>query len=274
MNHSIQTAMKWLLIVSVLLLGGAAYADTTPPTGSIIAPSEGAMVSGRTTITASANDSLSLKGNGQQSGVHRNIDDLIDPFVDVVSPLNGSVFTVGDNIQIIAEPTDPQGDDTIVKVVFWVNCCTRIDTAYSYPWVGNWTPTEAGQYYLYAQVWDEDGNDRYTLPKDWVFIVVFDAVSTINKLNKQLPLTFSLGQNNPNPFNPTTEISFSLPQASHAKLEIYNIKGQKMATLVNRHMEAGYHTVSFDGGKLASGIYLYRLQADDFVETKKMMLVK
>ena len=89
-----------------------------------------------------------------------------------------------------------------------------------------------------------------------------------------LPKPFELAQNFPNPFNPATEIQFSLPRKCDVKLEVFNILGQRIATLVNRPMEAGYHTATFDGSKVASGIYLYRLQAGDFVESKKMMLVK
>ena len=90
----------------------------------------------------------------------------------------------------------------------------------------------------------------------------------------ELPTEFSLSQNYPNPFNPTTEINFALPKASNVRLDIYNIMGQKVATLVNRHLEAGFHTAVWDGTRVASGIYLYRLDADDFVDTKKMILLK
>jgi len=89
-----------------------------------------------------------------------------------------------------------------------------------------------------------------------------------------LPNGFTLFQNYPNPFNPTTEIWFGLSQPSHVRLEVYNIAGQNVATLVNRQMEAGFHTVTFDGSKVASGMYLYRLTAGGFVESKKMLLVK
>ena len=80
--------------------------------------------------------------------------------------------------------------------------------------------------------------------------------------------------NYPNPFNPATEISFSLPSASHVKLEVFNVMGQKVATLVDGQFEAGEHVVRWDGSDAASGVYFYRLQAGDFVDTKKMMLLK
>ncbi|MEW6411078.1 MAG: T9SS type A sorting domain-containing protein [Candidatus Zixiibacteriota bacterium] len=89
-----------------------------------------------------------------------------------------------------------------------------------------------------------------------------------------LPNAFQLQQNCPNPFNPSTDIAFSVPQACNVKLEVYNIIGQKVTTLVNGPVEAGSHTVSWDGSNAASGVYLYRLEAADFVETKKMLLVK
>ena len=80
--------------------------------------------------------------------------------------------------------------------------------------------------------------------------------------------------NFPNPFNPITEISFSLPAASRVKLEVYNIMGQQVATIMDRQMEAGEHVVQWDGSNAASGVYLYRLEAGEFVDAKKMMLLK
>jgi len=89
-----------------------------------------------------------------------------------------------------------------------------------------------------------------------------------------VPETYHLSQNYPNPFNPRTEISFSLPAASNVTLEIFNVMGQKVATLVNSHLEAGEHSVTWDGSQAASGVYLYRFRADDFEATRKMVLMK
>jgi hypothetical protein len=89
-----------------------------------------------------------------------------------------------------------------------------------------------------------------------------------------VPQEFSLNQNHPNPFNAATEISFTLPHACQVKLEILNIAGQKVSTLVNRHMAAGAHTVLWDAGKVASGVYVYRLTAGEYMESRKMTLVK
>jgi hypothetical protein len=89
-----------------------------------------------------------------------------------------------------------------------------------------------------------------------------------------LPTEYGLAQNHPNPFNPTTEISFALPVATSVKLEVFNIIGQKVTTLVDGFMDAGYHTVTWDANRSASGVYFYKLQTDSFVDQKKMLLLK
>lgn len=89
-----------------------------------------------------------------------------------------------------------------------------------------------------------------------------------------LPKKFSLFQNYPNPFNPTTNITFAVPHTSNVELTIYNTLGQKVATLISQKMSAGTHTVEFDATRLASGMYLYRLKAGNYVSVKKMMLIK
>ena len=85
---------------------------------------------------------------------------------------------------------------------------------------------------------------------------------------------FELRQNYPNPFNPTTQISFTLPQASDVTLSVYNVIGQRVAVLANDVLQSGQHTYSFDASNLASGMYLYRLQTDNFSSVRKMMLIK
>ena len=89
-----------------------------------------------------------------------------------------------------------------------------------------------------------------------------------------VPTVYEFTQNYPNPFNPATEIKFNLPEASRVTLSVYNIIGQQVASLVNGIKEAGFHSVKFDGSSLPSGTYIYRLQTNNFVQTKKMVLLK
>ncbi|MCS6988690.1 MAG: T9SS type A sorting domain-containing protein [Chloroherpetonaceae bacterium] len=88
------------------------------------------------------------------------------------------------------------------------------------------------------------------------------------------PATFALEQNYPNPFNPATTIRYQLPVASDVRLEVFDMLGKKVATLVSERKDAGFHEAVFNAQTLSSGIYFYRLQAGGFAQTKKMMLVK
>jgi len=89
-----------------------------------------------------------------------------------------------------------------------------------------------------------------------------------------LPGGIQLWQNYPNPFNPTTTIAFSLPKAEYVRLSLYNIVGQEIETLVNGEVPAGQHTLRWTANNLASGVYIYRMQADGFVDAKKLIFQK
>ena len=102
-----------------------------------------------------------------------------------------------------------------------------------------------------------------------------DGLVVVGVEDKQTPsLSFELRQNFPNPFNPTTQITYVLPQSGHISLKVYDLLGEEVASLFEGSQDAGIHTVKFDGTGLTSGVYLYRLQAGTFVETRKLMLFK
>jgi hypothetical protein len=88
------------------------------------------------------------------------------------------------------------------------------------------------------------------------------------------PVEYCLSQNYPNPFNPSTMIRYSLAKQSHVRLVVFNALGQEVFVLTDADRAAGYHEVRFDAGSLASGVYVYRLQAGDFMETKRMILTR
>jgi flagellar hook assembly protein FlgD len=89
-----------------------------------------------------------------------------------------------------------------------------------------------------------------------------------------LPSEFALLGNYPNPFNASTVISYELPTDTHVKVEVYNISGQKVATVVDGQQEAGYRSVLWDASGTSSGIYLYKLTAGDYTEIKTMTLLR
>jgi len=102
----------------------------------------------------------------------------------------------------------------------------------------------------------------------------FSLVDNVEAGEAATPLSYQLQQNAPNPFNPATTIRYSLPKAGFVTLTVFNLMGQEVATLVNGPMPAGNFSVNFDAANLSSGIYFYRLQADDFSAMKKMIVVE
>jgi hypothetical protein len=96
----------------------------------------------------------------------------------------------------------------------------------------------------------------------------------VNKVNSMTPTEFKLDQNYPNPFNPSTVISYQLPVTGNVTMKVYNILGKEVATLVNEIKQAGTYEVKFDASNLSSGIYFYRLQAGNYNETRKLILLK
>ena len=125
-----------------------------------------------------------------------------------------------------------------------------------YPW---YTGSNSTSKYVYLQAIKIEGTTS--------------TASAVKDLNL-MPTEFSLNQNYPNPFNPSTKISFSLAHDGNAKLVVFNILGEKVATLVNSNMTAGTHDVSFDASTLPTGVYIYQLTSANQSIVKKMVLIK
>jgi hypothetical protein len=120
-------------------------------------------------------------------------------------------------------------------------------------------------------------NPTFNGPYCWQIITDTTDVRGVDK--GVLPANFELGQNYPNPFNPNTTFQFAVPHKSQVNISVFNILGQKLATIVDAEYGAGYYTASWDGTtdsgtEVASGIYFYKIEADNFKSTKKMMLLR
>jgi len=122
--------------------------------------------------------------------------------------------------------------------------------------------------------------DKITNPGKYVYKlkqIDFDGTVSYSEeieIDVTGPKDFSLFQNYPNPFNPSTTIKFALPVDSKVKISVYNSLGQLVESLVDQEMESGYHEVNFDASRYSSGVYLYQLQAGEYVSVKKMLLIK
>lgn len=108
--------------------------------------------------------------------------------------------------------------------------------------------------------------DYLSVPKELIVTDVED--------DYQLPVEYTLEQNYPNPFNPSTIIRYAIPKTSKVKLSVYDILGRQVATLVNEVQNTGIYNVQFDAGAFSSGVYIYRLEAGDFIESQSMILIK
>lgn len=108
----------------------------------------------------------------------------------------------------------------------------------------------------------------------WCLKVTTEQVVGIQAVNNEIPAGYNLSQNYPNPFNPVTNIKFSLPKSGNVSLKVYDITGKQVTELVNGFKSAGSYIVDFNASHLASGVYFYRLEASEFSEVKRMVLVK
>ena len=130
-----------------------------------------------------------------------------------------------------------------------------------------------GIVYLFGGVSPDYENAQLPIPSVDEIAIGFPNHSTAVKADV-LPSSYSLAQNYPNPFNPATVISYQLPTRAQVKLKVYDVLGREVATLVNEEQPAGIYKFNFDGGRLSSGVYFYRLISSEFTSTKKMILAK
>jgi hypothetical protein len=139
-----------------------------------------------------------------------------------------------------------------------------------------WTRTDTGLATQWSMAITLVGSDLYA--GSWGQGVwrrpLSEIISSVGASNLTVPAKFYLDQNYPNPFNPSTTINYQLPRQSQVTLKVFDVLGREVSTLVNENKKPGSYEVEFDGSKLPSGVYFYRLQAGIFLETKKLLLLK
>jgi hypothetical protein len=128
-------------------------------------------------------------------------------------------------------------------------------------------------------IWNDAAIKAFNSKTDFAAVVAGytaagGVLSAVQALNTGIPATYTLSQNYPNPFNPTTNIKYSITKESQVSLKVFDILGRVVETLVNAKQGANTYEVNFNASKLASGVYIYRLEAGDFVQSMKMMLIK
>ena len=151
-------------------------------------------------------------------------------------------------------------------------------------WIGGWTgstyeTTDAGNSWHLAG-WGKNVN-RFRFINDTLAYSVGERVykySTIsvglNLSSSEIPSHFNLFQNYPNPFNPVTNLEFGIAKLGFVSLKVFDVLGKEVVTLVNEKLSPGVYESKFDGSSLSSGIYFYKLEAGDFIETKRMILIR
>jgi hypothetical protein len=137
----------------------------------------------------------------------------------------------------------------------------------------SWTPVNTGLTSFDIRSLVLSGTDLFAGTDGGVWRRPLLEVS-VDPVRWSVPLTYELCQNYPNPFNPTTSVTYRLPAASDVRLVVYDILGREVSVLVNERKNAGSYEVKFDAPGLSSGVYFYRLQAGDFVQTHKMLFVR
>ena len=164
-----------------------------------------------------------------------------------------------------AKETNNQGFE-VERSLVGANSWAKVGTV-----TGNGTTTETRSYSFTERV--TTGNYSYRL-KQIDFNGNFEYHNLSSEVNVGVPSEFALSQNYPNPFNPSTKIDYDIATDGNVSVVLFDMSGREVAKLVNDFKTAGYYTVSFNASNLSSGMYFYRISANNFSQTKKMVLVK
>ena len=201
-------------------------------------------------------------------GVYRSISP-IPVELTVVTPNGGEVWLIGTQQDIVWESQNISYVSIELSIDSGATCTVIVDSLVN-TGIYTWT-VSAPALSKNCLIRINDLNDVNVFDmSDSVFTI--DQVTSLE--DKNLPKTYALYLNYPNPFNPFTSISYSIPKTSLTKLIVYDILGREIKTLVNEEKLPGNYEIEFNASDLSSGIYFYRLQTGNFIETKKMVLMK
>ncbi len=218
-------------------------------------------------------------GSGRLN-VFRSLDAAIAPSVTVIQPNGGEVLYIGQEYDVMWDASDNVGIDS--SMIDY-----SVDSGENWTWLGSvagnpgiWTWTVTGPpsstCRMRVTCYDGEGIPGSDMSDD-DFCPPYKVAGEIGiaiAAADAIPTQFALYQNYPNPFNAQTNFQYALREDCHVRLEVYNVLGQRVDILVDEFQPAGHHTAHWDAGNLASGMYLYRLQADNFTETRKLVLMK
>lgn len=193
----------------------------------------------------------------------------------IVGPTSGDTLAVSDTALVwmsvpnaTAYLVQIASDSAFTNVV--VDSLDKGDTSLVIEKMLGTTLLPQTKYFWRIEAWNTSTASAYSAV--WSFIT--PTLTAIQNRGGGLPKTFALMQNYPNPFNPTTIIKYDLPSAQFVMLNVYNVLGQRVASLVDGRQSAGYYEVNFNADRYASGVYFYVLRAGHFTATHKMMLLK
>lgn len=236
------------------------------PEGLNIDAAGNVYVTGRARINSSYNDFATVKYNSagaeQWVAVYNNNGvDRDDYGYDLIIDGQGNVYVTGNS-----QASGTNRDALTVKY----------NSSGIEQWVARYDGSNADETYSIGI--DTAGNiyvaGYKSSPNQDVITIKYSQVNGITQLGNEIPESFKLEQNYPNPFNPVTNFRIQLPNAGNVKVTVYDITGKEVEILVNGYLKAGIYNIDFDASGIPSGAYFYRLTANDFTETKKMILIK
>ncbi len=139
----------------------------------------------------------------------------------------------------------------------------------------NWVVQNSGTTKRLNEIWFINNDTGFIAGDSGLLLVTYNGgVTSLIQNSQSIPVHFTLDQNYPNPFNPSTKIKFDIPRSSFVKLTVHDILGREAAKLVNEDLSAGSYEYEFDGTGLNSGVYFYRIEAGEYMETRRMVLLK